>query len=509
MIQACQHPDKMAFTGPEDIFFARHVKAASIPLALRFSIESITISDQAFGFHRPWEAVPTGTLAGILDVTPPPPAGASGFSKFEDVWLIDQWDQRLLINNPTKEHLLRWLRLGTNAAGFRVSRGARLPVPTVKQSVHLHFCLDGKEHVIPFHYVPSEDCMEVSIDVNILHCGKNKEDQLKHHEFSISCEVADVLEDILELGFVVVEKGVIVHAVEPHYNLYLGERWKPTLEYLREYGKHNPDFSGEFFVCIYDGWRELSPSVPHAARKYVTWSREKHCPHFLGKGVEGEPRFCHRHPDVSLYPVLPRPVLAYNRHIGDPNVWLIPDAEFLRNGFESFKKLVANVDVPWDQKCRRDKLLWRGSPNVSVPSYYNAHGLGNGPMHPRNLALLFSQQNLVPLDASFAQMSLKDMLQSTYLLDLDGMVSAWSGLYWKMLSGSLVFKLASHWEQWYYSRLYPFKHFIPIATLYEIPGMLEWCAYNERSCQDIADRATQFAKGLTYQYATQLYRFHK
>jgi len=113
---------------------------------------------------------------------------------------------------------------------------------------------------------------------------------------------------------------------------------------LTDYSKEHPDFGGEFFVCLYDGWREYSePIMPPADRQYVPWtSLPTHVKaSYLGPGNAKEPRF--RHPSAlsqdpaAPYPNLPRKVLTYNRHKYDTNALLIPDSEFLET--KGFSKL--------------------------------------------------------------------------------------------------------------------------------------------------------------------------
>ena len=135
-------------------------------------------------------------------------------------------------------------------------------------------------------------------------------------------------------------------------------RWRPTLEYVRDYASFHARWNGEFFVCIYDGWREYSRPVTESLRRYVPW-REVEQSKFLGLGSYGEPRFLHRHEDVSIYPELPCRVLTYNRHAGDRNALLIPDIEFITTGFEPFLAQVRASDVLWRQKA--GKVIWRGA----------------------------------------------------------------------------------------------------------------------------------------------------
>ncbi len=313
-------------------------------------------------------------------------------------------------------------------------------------------------------------------------------------------EIQQVLEEIVELGWVSIRDGRIVEKLPPKYNLchFRWDRWSPTLKYLEDYGQHHPDFGGDFFVCLYDGWREYS--IPSEDPTFLPW---KYCDqkdkNYLGTGNAGEPRFRHQpHTMPDIYPELPLRVLTYNAHIHDRNAVVIPDSEFLEKEFASFRSDVRMYDVSWDDKI--SKIIWRGSPNTTTGLEYSY--LGCRGMHPRTyLCTQRSNPNVRCVDASFDRMSIRDQLNFKYIMDVDGMVNAWSGLYWKLLSNSVVLKHKTHWYQWYYKDLVPWKHYIPMDHFEDLGKVWEWCLQNDKQCREIAEHATQFASKLTYEYA--------
>ena len=333
-------------------------------------------------------------------------------------------------------------------------------------------------------------------------------------------EVAETLREIVELGFVRVRPAdgagaprVDVRA--PLVNVATAHHLEATARYLREYAGRRPEFSGEFFLCLYDGWREYGePERDPARRRYVPWRELAPADRarFIGRGSVGEPRFIHGHPDTSLYPVLCRPVLAYCRHVGDTSVRLIPDAEFLKDEFRPFAAQVRAGAVPFEKTA--PKMFWRGSANVNAGYAYLAAGLAVPRVHPRRLLVALSESpaEVAPglrvadfCDASFARATVAEMLRHRYQLDVDGMVSAWSGLYWKLLSPALVVKAPTHWEQWYYRDLVPGQHFVPLADFGDLKKVYLWCAAHDDECAAIAARATAFAESLTMDYALDRY----
>lgn len=319
-------------------------------------------------------------------------------------------------------------------------------------------------------------------------------------------EVRDTLEDIVELGHVEIRDGKVITRTPPIQNLCYDtwDRWTPTIQYLEDYVRHHEDFGGEFFVCLYDGWREYSEPAMGGERVYVPW-KDVDKGQYIGTGNAREPRFRHMNDNFSIYPELPRKVLTYNRHVDDNNALLIPDSEFIGSHcFQTFTHEVKQHDKPWEAK--KDTIVWRGSPNTNEGYLWNSHGIGR--MHPRNVACHFSSKMGNILDASFSHAPISWQLEHKYILDIDGMVNAWSALYWKLSSNSLVLKTKTHWEQWYYPLLQPYQHYMPVDTLYELPRIFQWCSYNQEYCKRVTQCATDLVASLTYEYATRVYIIH-
>ena len=317
-------------------------------------------------------------------------------------------------------------------------------------------------------------------------------------------EVQDVLDDIVELGYLSVLNGKIVELIPPKINV-ARKRWTPTINFIRDYAERHNSWEGEFFVCIYDGWREYSSYADERARKYVPWSyldRSK----FLGVGIANEPRFRHRHEDTTIYPEMPRKVMAYDRHVNDRNVLLIPDAEFLATRFAAHLQYVKNGAIPWEQKV--SKVIWRGSPLIlNGNSFYDYEW---DPKRQRDLAVSCSTKPEFRslLDASYIPTPISWMLKHKYLLDIDGTVNAWSALYWKMSSNSLVWKMRTHWEQWYYNMLIPNQHYVPLADFFQMSELFHWCENNQPTCLAIVNEANSLMKRLTYELSITEYQLH-
>lgn len=553
MLYACSLPGARTFSGPEDIYFSRRLsespwfRVASIQEAKRFSVESC-MHEAPLGFHKPWESLAEPMIKRLLHIDdarmdPICPPGGGNYLVISGVQIdVPQTHQtHMKIYEAT---VRRWLQLGIGTRGLSVPYGTVLPLPYIRDllSIQLHITITGRGEEglsstslvqLGFTWNPAHREYELDSEPHpsdppsldppsplvtappqkkVQETQETQEPQ-KHEVTHDTPDpvVAPVLEDIVELGYIKIVNGAIRTKIPPKHNIYTESRYLPTITYLEDYLKYHPEFEGEFFLCLYDGWREYSEAVEPAARKYIPWTPDMKRS-FIGSGSEGEPRFRHMHKDVSLYPVLPLQILTYNRHEGDKNCLLIPDAEFLTTCFGKFRQQVIASDVPWEKKANR--LVWRGSPHLSEACGYQDHGFGR--VSVRALAVQYRD---IPLqsaaavkdffDASFEKRDISWQLQHRFLLDIDGMVSAWSGLYWKLLSNSVCWKLESHWEQWYYKALLPYVHYIPLKSLHQIAYQKRWCDENTEWCKRISAAATELASNmLTRSYAVQQYQIH-
>jgi hypothetical protein len=179
-----------------------------------------------------------------------------------------------------------------------------------------------------------------------------------------------ILQEIVELGYISFENGSIHDIIKPVYNLQISpmDRWTPLTKYFAEYAAKHPAFEGEFFLSLYDGWREYSEPTPPEQRQYVQWldmDPSERVQNFIGKGHHGEPRFRHLRPDLpEIYPELPLKVLAFGRHRGDRNTFLLPDTEFLTTQFGSYMLDVQSADASVSFENRVPKISWHGSKHM-------------------------------------------------------------------------------------------------------------------------------------------------
>ena len=115
----------------------------------------------------------------------------------------------------------------------------------------------------------------------------------------------------------------------------------------------------------------------------------------------------------------------------------------------------------------------------------------------------------IPVDINFTVTivctKFRDLNKFKYHLDIDGNSNAWSGLFSKLLSGGLVFKIDSEYSQWYYDRLLPWKHYIPISTDFnDLLDKVQWALNHDDMASRIAYAGFEFALNIDFTKEIQL-----
>jgi hypothetical protein len=212
-----------------------------------------------------------------------------------------------------------------------------------------------------------------------------------------------------------------------------------------------------------------------------------------------------------------RATVAYDLNANYDYAGLIPDHRFFAtNGFFDLKLVQLVNPIPWADK--KPVAFWRGSttgPRVSAEDFLEI---------PRvQLAILSSQNNAV-LDARITQvvqvggrqqidkvtsaLSSKGLLSERipfgqfaryrYLIELDGNVTPWSFLP-KMMLGCCILKSETTRKQWYYDRIKPWVHYVPICSdLSDVIEKVNWCLSNEDAAREISENAKAFAQDIDF-----------
>ncbi len=186
----------------------------------------------------------------------------------------------------------------------------------------------------------------------------------------------------------------------------------------------------------------------------------------------------------------------------------------------------AEVDaawIPWKQ--REAKVFWRGSStgiqsripkadnwnwrwlprlylcDVANRSHFrdrldfgvvNTVQINDAPAKDTILASGFMRPNLPRMD----------FMKYRYVMDIDGNANAWNGFFGALLMGSCILKVTSPhgFRQWYYDRLIPGVHYLPIdSDLSNLNDTLAWAFAHPHECAEIARRARNFALSMNYE----------
>jgi len=195
---------------------------------------------------------------------------------------------------------------------------------------------------------------------------------------------------------------------------------------------------------------------------------------------------------------------------------LLPDTHFFRDrGYANTDAFAANNPIDWN--ARSDDIIWRGG----------ANGLGHWTVDEATVTLPGVMQRLhmahkcTSLDIDFRFVTkpgrhdyhplkragfIGDYVPShdwgakKYAIDIDGYTNAWSNFMQRLKLGCCVLKVDSpfKYRQWYYDRIQPWEHFVPIKSdLSDLQQQVDWVRTNPEKAREIASNGQSFARALT------------
>lgn len=199
---------------------------------------------------------------------------------------------------------------------------------------------------------------------------------------------------------------------------------------------------------------------------------------------------------------------------------LVPDRGFyLKAGYAAERRAAAMAPA-WND--RRDGFAWRGSP-TGIGRFDAAAIDAGGDDLIQRARLCLAARTIADADIKFAAGSLRhdpaiaaacaragiaaagipqaDWMRRRYAIDIDGNSNAFSNLFIRLIYGCCVVKVASPfaYRQWYYDRLRPWDHFVPVAAdLSDLEERLAWCRANPAASADIAAKGQRLALSMTF-----------
>lgn len=204
----------------------------------------------------------------------------------------------------------------------------------------------------------------------------------------------------------------------------------------------------------------------------------------------------------------------------DPRRVLVPDLYFYQTGgFAAERRARRESDVPWAE--RDDGIVWRGGLNghgITLPDPALAT---NGLLNQRlRLALACRDSDIdVRFTGRFdaapaldrlglmgARIAPASWLNRKFAIDIDGFSNTWDNLFIRLLFGCCVLKVDSQvgFRQWYYDRLRPYEHYVPIkADLSDLDHQVDWVRSNPAKAEEIARTGSALAQSMTFESETE------
>lgn len=197
---------------------------------------------------------------------------------------------------------------------------------------------------------------------------------------------------------------------------------------------------------------------------------------------------------------------------------LIPDSDFLyRHAYQDFKDQLAIEWIPWEM--RQTVTYWRGSltgdkthdqdwrtmerfqlcqavADFSNPDLIDAKitRITNRFSAPEVIEEITHSGFMAPYASAIEQLNYK------YLIDIDGHSSTWTGLFLRLLTGSVVLKVNSRrgFRQWFHNRLIPWENYVPIKSdLSDLEETILYLKNNDELAKSIGEAGCQLAHSMT------------
>jgi hypothetical protein len=197
--------------------------------------------------------------------------------------------------------------------------------------------------------------------------------------------------------------------------------------------------------------------------------------------------------------------------------FLIPDNVFIpTEGYRHLKRELAQNVTDWSQRV--PVAFWRGAttgqivdPSRGWRSLQRVRLCELSQLHPELIDAGLSAIVQCPADVAAEIRNLgllkdyfpADKLQAyRYLIDVDGNSNAWGGLFERLLTGSPVLKIASPrgYQQWYYDRLRPWHHYVPVAAdLSDLVSKIQWLIEHDTQARRIGENGRALAYSIDYE----------
>jgi hypothetical protein len=208
------------------------------------------------------------------------------------------------------------------------------------------------------------------------------------------------------------------------------------------------------------------------------------------------------------------PGLAYCA-AGD-GFFLVPDNVFLpTRGYADLKRELLENRVPWAERI--PLAFWRGATTGRIMdrdagwrSLQRVRLCELARLHPESIdagltkivQMSADDEREIRASGLLREFFTANALQMfRWIIDVDGNTNAWGGMFERLLSGSPVLKIASpgNFRQWYYDRLQPWQHFVPVESdASDLVAKIEWLKLHDREAERIGANGRALAYSLDF-----------
>jgi hypothetical protein len=210
------------------------------------------------------------------------------------------------------------------------------------------------------------------------------------------------------------------------------------------------------------------------------------------------------------------PTLCFGKTKQERYGFLVPDHDYLF--FDSYKAQFADLDklaelIPWGKK--KSAAYWRGrstgykldddnwQENLRVKLCFISRQVGDAGLLDAYLSELVqcreeNKQRIYDTGIVKETISFQAFVAHKYLIEIDGNACAWRSFMQKMYSNCVALKVESDNTQWFYDKVIPWVHYIPVTSdLSDLLEKIHWARAHDEACQLISRQATELMRETT------------
>jgi hypothetical protein len=198
----------------------------------------------------------------------------------------------------------------------------------------------------------------------------------------------------------------------------------------------------------------------------------------------------------------------------DPRGLRVPDPYFIsRDAYGVERAAFQRAITPWAQ--RSSQVFWRGAttgerrpdwrslPRIKLCEIAARDSSGRFDCGVNEVVQAIDPNEAQEINAAGFMRSFvpaTEFQAYKYHVDIDGNTNSWPGFFIKLLAGGPVLKVRSAhgYEQWYYSRLKPWLHYIPVEPdLSDLIEKVAWLDSHDAEAQAIGEEGRRLALSMT------------